>query len=103
MFERGSYNSHDDHEMLYNALEISMDHDRQDELHKELSRSRKRDPEDTDNAHLPKMQTQATWFRPIPEEDRSATPEPEWTIHSNDFPEPENNWANVFATTYQDL
>ncbi|GKD04070.1 histone deacetylase 14, partial [Tanacetum coccineum] len=29
------------------------------------------------------------------------TPEPEWTIPPNDFPEPENNWANTYATTYQ--
>ncbi|GJX29554.1 hypothetical protein Tco_0237633, partial [Tanacetum coccineum] len=43
------------------------------------------------------------WFKPIPEEERLATPEPEWTIPSNDYPEPENNWANVYATTYQDL
>ncbi|GJZ08058.1 hypothetical protein Tco_0542341 [Tanacetum coccineum] len=30
-----------------------------------------------------------------------ATPEPEWTIPPNDFPEPEINWANTYATTYQ--
>ncbi|GJV31267.1 retrovirus-related pol polyprotein from transposon TNT 1-94, partial [Tanacetum coccineum] len=35
------------------------------------------DLEDTDNAHIPK------------------------TIPLNDFPEPENNWANTYATTYQ--
>ncbi|GJX35854.1 hypothetical protein Tco_0247411 [Tanacetum coccineum] len=34
------------------------------------------DLEDTDNAHVPK------------------------TIPPNDFPEPENNWANAYATTY---
>ncbi|GKF19113.1 hypothetical protein Tco_0067751, partial [Tanacetum coccineum] len=32
---------------------------------------------------------------------RPATPEPEWTIPSNDFPEPENNWANAYAIMYQ--
>ncbi|GKE07563.1 hypothetical protein Tco_1399581 [Tanacetum coccineum] len=36
-----------------------------------------------------------------PEGERPATPEPEWTIPPNDFPEPENNWANTYATTYQ--
>ncbi|GJY56340.1 hypothetical protein Tco_0455455 [Tanacetum coccineum] len=35
------------------------------------------------------------------EGERPATPEPEWTIPLNDFPEPENNWANTYATTYQ--
>ncbi|GKB10415.1 hypothetical protein Tco_0844338, partial [Tanacetum coccineum] len=58
------------------------------------------DLEDTDNAHIPKVST-TTWFKPIPEGERPATPEPEWTIPSNDFPEPENNWANTYATTYQ--
>ncbi|GJS30889.1 hypothetical protein Tco_0491509 [Tanacetum coccineum] len=32
---------------------------------------------------------------------RPATPELEWTIPPNDFPEPENNWENTYATTYQ--
>ncbi|GKB65433.1 hypothetical protein Tco_0921619 [Tanacetum coccineum] len=58
------------------------------------------DLEDTDNAHIPKV-TAATWFKPIPEDERPATPEPEWTIPPNDFPEPENNWANAYATSYQ--
>ncbi|GJQ95688.1 hypothetical protein Tco_0006827 [Tanacetum coccineum] len=55
---------------------------------------------DTDNAHIPKVST-TTWFKPIPESERPATPEPEWTIPPNDFPEPENNWANTYATTYK--
>ncbi|GKA25305.1 hypothetical protein Tco_0711414 [Tanacetum coccineum] len=50
------------------------------------------DMEDTDNAHIPKVST-TTWFKPIPESERPATPEPEWTIPPNDFPEPEHNWA----------
>ncbi|GJU71754.1 hypothetical protein Tco_1263159 [Tanacetum coccineum] len=37
------------------------------------------DLEDTDNAHIPKVST-TTWFKPIPEGERPATPEPEWTI-----------------------
>ncbi|GKF54061.1 hypothetical protein Tco_0160971, partial [Tanacetum coccineum] len=58
------------------------------------------DMEDTDNAHIPKVST-TTWFKPIPEGERPATLEPEWTIPLNDFPEPENNWANTYATTYK--
>ncbi|GKA22138.1 hypothetical protein Tco_0708100, partial [Tanacetum coccineum] len=41
------------------------------------------------------------WFKPIPESKRPDTPEPEWTISPNDFPEPDNNWANTYATTYE--
>ncbi|GKF35715.1 hypothetical protein Tco_0112473, partial [Tanacetum coccineum] len=44
------------------------------------------DLEDTDNAHILKV-TVATWFKLIPEDERPATPEPEWTITPNDFPE----------------
>ncbi|GJV89075.1 hypothetical protein Tco_1533013 [Tanacetum coccineum] len=58
------------------------------------------DLEDTDNAHIPKVKA-ATWFKPIPESERPATPEPEWTIPPNDFPEPEHNWANAYASTFK--
>ncbi|GJS83746.1 hypothetical protein Tco_0750287 [Tanacetum coccineum] len=58
------------------------------------------DLEVTDNAYIPKVKA-ATWFKPIQEDERPATPEPEWTIPPNDFPEPENNWANAYATSYQ--
>nr|GEW04997.1 hypothetical protein [Tanacetum cinerariifolium] len=161
MFESGSYKSHTDHEILYNALELSMDHDHQDELHEELSKSRKRCRDDQDppppndkdqgapppkdseqnkkkkidsNASAltkPHAHTSSTWtatdtrdapsnsskqkklhhleitttadlFRPIPEEERPATPEPDWSIPLNDFPEADNSWANAFATTTQD-
>nr|GEV98559.1 copia protein [Tanacetum cinerariifolium] len=54
------------------------------------------------DAHLPKIATTDEWFRPIPEEERSATPEPEWSIPPNDFLKADNSWANAFATTYQD-
>ncbi|GKE51636.1 hypothetical protein Tco_1486792, partial [Tanacetum coccineum] len=33
------------------------------------------DPEDNDNAHMPKIPDTTTWFRPIPEEERHASPE----------------------------
>ncbi|GJZ98683.1 hypothetical protein Tco_0671136, partial [Tanacetum coccineum] len=56
---------------------------------------------DTDNAHIPKVST-TTWFKPIPESERPATPEPEWTIPPNDFSEPEHDWANAYATTTLD-
>ncbi|GJY14639.1 hypothetical protein Tco_0385061 [Tanacetum coccineum] len=54
----------------------------------------------TDNAHIPKVST-TTWFKPIPESERPATPEPEWIIRPNDFPEPEHNWANAYASSFK--
>ncbi|GJY95583.1 hypothetical protein Tco_0511944, partial [Tanacetum coccineum] len=52
------------------------------------------DMEDTDNAHIPKVST-TTWFKPIPESERPTTPEPEWTIPPNDFPEPELRYGPI--------
>ncbi|GJW92612.1 hypothetical protein Tco_0170165 [Tanacetum coccineum] len=43
------------------------------------------------NIRSPSQVSTTTWFKPIPKGERPATPEPEWTIPPNDFPEPENN------------
>ncbi|GJR84366.1 hypothetical protein Tco_0155151 [Tanacetum coccineum] len=60
------------------------------------------DPEDTDNAHMEKIPDTTTWFRPIPEEERPASPEPEWVIPPIDLLEVDNNWENAFAKAHQD-
>ncbi|GJZ69614.1 hypothetical protein Tco_0633164 [Tanacetum coccineum] len=60
------------------------------------------DSEDTDVARLPKIKTRLDWLKPVPEEDRPATPEPDWVIPLNDLPKTENNWANALASSYQD-
>ncbi|GKE04432.1 hypothetical protein Tco_1396450 [Tanacetum coccineum] len=49
------------------------------------------DSEDTDFSHLPKIKPRPEWLKPIPEEDRPGTPEPDWSIPTNDLPKPENN------------
>ncbi|GJS40200.1 hypothetical protein Tco_0565243 [Tanacetum coccineum] len=51
---------------------------------------------------MPKIPDTTTWFRPIPEEERPASPEPEWVIPPIDLPEADNNWANAFAKAHQD-
>ncbi|GJX66767.1 hypothetical protein Tco_0301110 [Tanacetum coccineum] len=48
MFESNSYISHPDHTTLYEALEASMQRDNNDELHKELTKSRKRRHDEQD-------------------------------------------------------
>ncbi|GJY55564.1 hypothetical protein Tco_0454679 [Tanacetum coccineum] len=53
------------------------------------------------DAHIKVLVPTTTWFKPIPESKRPATPEPEWTIPPNDFPEPEHNWENAYATTFK--
>ncbi|GKB36497.1 hypothetical protein Tco_0881439, partial [Tanacetum coccineum] len=35
------------------------------------------------------------------ESERPATPEPEWSIPPNDFPETKHNWANAYTTTFK--
>ncbi|GJR21514.1 hypothetical protein Tco_0970041 [Tanacetum coccineum] len=62
----------------------------------------KSDLEDTDNAHIPKVPDTTTWFKPMPEEERPASPKPEWVIPPIDLPEADNNWANAFAKAHQD-
>ncbi|GKF69582.1 hypothetical protein Tco_0202639, partial [Tanacetum coccineum] len=60
------------------------------------------DLEDTDFVHLPKIKPMSEWLKPILEEDIPQTPEPDWSIPTNDLPEPENNCANALAKSYND-
>nr|GFC83829.1 hypothetical protein [Tanacetum cinerariifolium] len=46
------------------------------------------DSKDNDVAHLPKVKARPNWLKPIPEEERPETPEPDWTVPSNDLPKP---------------
>nr|GEU35766.1 Gag-Pol polyprotein [Tanacetum cinerariifolium] len=55
------------------------------------------DSEDTSAAHLPKIKTKPDWLKPLREEERLKTPEPDWAIPPNDLSETENNWANAIA------
>ncbi|GJZ15091.1 hypothetical protein Tco_0741549 [Tanacetum coccineum] len=48
MFESGSYRPHSDHTTLYEALEVSMQRENNDELHEALTISRKRRHDDQD-------------------------------------------------------
>nr|GEV86373.1 hypothetical protein [Tanacetum cinerariifolium] len=55
--------------------------------------------EDIRNAHIPKVNLQQDWWKPL-EEERLATPKPAWSISSSDVPVPMNNWASALASTY---
>nr|GEV33013.1 hypothetical protein [Tanacetum cinerariifolium] len=44
------------------------------------------DDEDIMNAHIPKVNLQKDWWKPL-EEDKPATPKPAWSIPSSDMPE----------------
>ncbi|GKE71103.1 hypothetical protein Tco_1529175, partial [Tanacetum coccineum] len=58
------------------------------------------DDEDIGSDHIPKVNLKQDWWKPLPEEDRPATPEPVWSIPSSDLPVPINNWASALASTY---
>nr|GEX01118.1 integrase, catalytic region, zinc finger, CCHC-type, peptidase aspartic, catalytic [Tanacetum cinerariifolium] len=57
------------------------------------------DDEDIENAHIPKVNLQQDWWKPL-EEDRPVTPKPAWSIPSSNLPVPKNNWASALASTY---
>ncbi|GKC06468.1 hypothetical protein Tco_0998078 [Tanacetum coccineum] len=40
-------------------------------------------------------------WKPLPEEERPATPEPAWTIPSSHKSDLENKWASTLAKTYE--
>ncbi|GKF58585.1 hypothetical protein Tco_0172122, partial [Tanacetum coccineum] len=60
------------------------------------------DTKDIGADHLPKIKTKIDWLKPILKEETPETPELDWLIPSNDLPEPENNWAEAIAISYQD-
>ncbi|GJY19576.1 hypothetical protein Tco_0391067 [Tanacetum coccineum] len=53
MFESGSYRSHPEHTTLYNALELSMDHENREEFKEATTKSRKRCRDDQDSSLPP--------------------------------------------------
>ncbi|GJX77543.1 hypothetical protein Tco_0324354 [Tanacetum coccineum] len=59
------------------------------------------DDEDSENVHQPKANVRKDWWKPLPEEERPATPEPSWTIPSSNKSDVTNNWASALATTYE--
>ncbi|GKD85616.1 hypothetical protein Tco_1356770, partial [Tanacetum coccineum] len=58
------------------------------------------DNEDSENDHQPKADSRKDWWKPLPEEERPATPEPAWTIPSSNKSDVVNNWASALATNY---
>nr|GFB34535.1 hypothetical protein [Tanacetum cinerariifolium] len=56
--------------------DLEMDEDMGPDEHAQLS-----DDEDIESAHIPKVNLRQDWWKPL-EEERHATPEPAWSIHS---------------------
>nr|GEW16705.1 retrovirus-related Pol polyprotein from transposon TNT 1-94 [Tanacetum cinerariifolium] len=123
MFKSGSYKSLPEHVALYEALAASMERVQRDEFLAKKDKSRKRRRDDQDplpplpDSDLSKRRRHGTgafgssqpqapqkrpeWLKPIPNNERPATPEPAWVIPSSYILDAVNNWANALATTYQ--
>ncbi|GKB26679.1 hypothetical protein Tco_0866080 [Tanacetum coccineum] len=56
------------------------------------------DDEDSENDHQPKADSRKDWWKPLPEEERPATPEPTWVIPSSIVLDVENNWASALVS-----
>ncbi|GJQ96475.1 hypothetical protein Tco_0007614 [Tanacetum coccineum] len=59
------------------------------------------DDEDSETDHQSKADSRKDWWKPLPEEEIPATPEPTWTIPSSNKSYVANNWASALATTYE--
>ncbi|GJZ90691.1 retrovirus-related pol polyprotein from transposon TNT 1-94 [Tanacetum coccineum] len=55
--------------------------------------------EDIGHNHISTMNLKQNWWNPLIE-DRTATPEPTWSIPSSDLPVLVNNWVSALTSTY---
>ncbi|GJT50528.1 hypothetical protein Tco_0976685 [Tanacetum coccineum] len=99
MWESNSYQAHEDHKQLYEALKKSMARDHTDQLLTDLAEVYSSGDEDIGHDHIPTVILRQSWWKPLTK-DRPATPKPAWSIPSSDLPVPMNNWASALASTY---
>ncbi|GJV36026.1 hypothetical protein Tco_1408503 [Tanacetum coccineum] len=108
MFESGSYKSLPEHVALYEALEASMERANRDEFLAEKDNLQLLSPQPGKLLTVEKLlpappsRSPPDWLKPVPEEDRPKTPEPDWINAPNDLPDVENNWADSLAKSYKD-
>ncbi|GJY40410.1 hypothetical protein Tco_0427680 [Tanacetum coccineum] len=58
------------------------------------------DDEDIGSRHVPRVNLNQDWFKPLSEDERPATPELAWSIPSSSLPVPIHNWASMLASSY---
>ncbi|GJS56818.1 hypothetical protein Tco_0651602 [Tanacetum coccineum] len=59
------------------------------------------DDEDTENDQIPEADTRKDLWKPLPEEERPATPKPALTILPSNVSDVENDWASALASSYE--
>ncbi|GJT92740.1 hypothetical protein Tco_1081585 [Tanacetum coccineum] len=58
--------------------------------------------QDSGNDHIPAAaNSRKDWWKPLPEEERPATPKPAWTILPSNVSDVEINWASALASSYE--
>nr|GFA58084.1 hypothetical protein [Tanacetum cinerariifolium] len=93
--ERDSSPTHNLHKTISLTLaDLQMDEDMAPDEQAQSS-----DDEDIGSAHIPKVNLRQDWWKPL-EEERTATPEPAWSIPSSDVPVAMNNWASALESNY---
>ncbi|GKF27948.1 hypothetical protein Tco_0094290, partial [Tanacetum coccineum] len=58
------------------------------------------DDEDIGSRHIPRVNLNQDWFKPLSEDERPATLEPAWSIPSSSLHIPIHNWASALASSY---
>nr|GEU83594.1 retrovirus-related Pol polyprotein from transposon TNT 1-94 [Tanacetum cinerariifolium] len=115
MWETESYKTHEDHSLLFEALENSMNRDHSEEFASFISltpadldmdedmapdeQAQLSDDKDIGSAHIPTVNLRQGWWKPF-EEERPTTPKPAWSIRSSGVPVPTNDWASALASNY---
>nr|GEW58508.1 retrovirus-related Pol polyprotein from transposon TNT 1-94 [Tanacetum cinerariifolium] len=101
MWETNSHKTHEDHMMLYEALEKSMNRDHIEELLKDLAEAGKKKKESRDSPNTSPRASESSQVPPPPPLPPSTNQEePAWSIPSSDVPVPKNNWASALMYTY---
>nr|GEZ38461.1 hypothetical protein [Tanacetum cinerariifolium] len=95
MWETNSYKSHEDHMMLYEALEKSMNHDHSEELLKHLAKAYKKKKKRRDSPKTPPRSPPHQPPPPPPPTGLSGT-----SGSPRAFGSSQNNWASALASTY---
>nr|GFA14276.1 hypothetical protein [Tanacetum cinerariifolium] len=88
MFESKSYEAHEDHKKLYDAIEKTLEHDYSDQLLSDLEEGRQKKRKRRDVPRTPSG-------LPPPH-----PPPPPPLAGASGAPDVENNWATVLASTY---
>ncbi|GKB68228.1 hypothetical protein Tco_0929640 [Tanacetum coccineum] len=125
MFEDDSYKTNNVHKDLYEALQKSLELDYSNQHLADHEEARTSSAPGTSRASgsfqlpppLPPSSTgtygstpddhtpagadsRKDWWKPLPKEERPATPEPAWTILPSNVSGVENNWASALASSY---